>query len=70
MAVEKEIECQFAEAVTQRCSAKKYVLRSFLKSPGKHRCQSLFLNTVAGQACNFIKKEPGAGVFQLILRNF
>ena len=26
MAVEKEIECQFAEAVTQRCSAKNMFL--------------------------------------------
>ena len=41
----------------QRCSVKKGVLRNFAKFTGKHLCQSLFLNKVAGGACNFIKKE-------------
>ena len=34
---------------------KKSVLRNFAKFTGKHLCQSLFFNKVAGlQACNFI----------------
>ena len=45
---------------------KKVVLRNFKKFTGKHLCQSLFFNNVAGlrpQACNFIKKETVAQVF-------
>ena len=38
---------------------KKGVLRSFTKFTGKHLCQSLFFNKVAG----FIKKETLAQVF-------
>ena len=41
---------------------KKGVLRNSAKSTGKHLCQSLFFNKVAG-ACNFIKKETLAQVF-------
>ena len=50
----------------QRCSMKKGVLRNFTKFTGKHLCQSLFFNKVAGlrpEACNFIKKETLAQVF-------
>ena len=48
----------------QRCSVKKDVLRNFAKFIGKHLCQSLFFNKVAGGgACNFIKKETLAQVF-------
>ena len=36
------------EAVAQRCSMKKDVLRNFAKFTGKHLCQSLFFNKVAG----------------------
>ena len=42
---------------------KKGVLRNFTKFTGKHLRQSLFFNKVAGQACNFIKKETLAQVF-------
>ena len=35
------------EAVVQRCSVKKGILRNFAKFTGKHLCQSLFLNKVA-----------------------
>ena len=42
---------------------KKGVLRNFAKFRGKHLRQSLFLKNVAGQACNFIKKETLAQVF-------
>ena len=36
---------------------------NFTKFSEKHLCQSLFLNKVAGLACNFIKKETLAQVF-------
>ena len=36
---------------------KKGVIRNFAKFTGKHMCQRFFFNKVAGQACNFIKKE-------------
>ena len=32
----------------RRCSVRKSVLRNFAKFTGKHQCQSLFLNKVAG----------------------
>ena len=41
---------------------KKGVLKNFAKFTGKHLCQSLFFNRVAGGACNFIKKESLAQV--------
>ena len=50
----------------QRCSRIKVVLRNFARFTGKHLCQSLFFNKVAGrrpQACNFIKKETLVQVF-------
>ena len=41
----------------QEVFCKKGVLKNFAKFTGKHLCQSLFLNKVAGlQACNFILK--------------
>ena len=49
----------FLEAVVQRCSVKKVVLRNFAKVTGKRQYQSLFFN----KACNFIKKETLAQVF-------
>ena len=45
---------------------KRGVLGNFIKFTGKHLCQSLVFNNVAGlrpQACNFIKKETLAQVF-------
>ena len=38
----------FTEAVVQRCSVKKGVLRNSAKLTGEHLLQSLFLNKVAG----------------------
>ena len=42
---------------------KKGVLKNFAKFTGKHPSQSLFFNKLAGQACNYIKKETLALVF-------
>ena len=41
----------------QRCSMIKVVLINFTKFTGKHLCERFFFNKLAGQACNFIKKE-------------
>ena len=46
----------------------KYVLRNFTKFTGKHLCQSLFFNKVAGGACNFIRKETLAQVLSYEFR--
>ena len=49
----------------RRCSVKKGVLRNLAKFTGKHLCQRLFFNKVAGlrpKVCNFIKKESLAKV--------
>ena len=42
---------------------RKDVLRNFTKFTGKHLFWSIFFNKVAGQACNFIKKDTLAQVF-------
>ena len=39
------------------------LLPNFAKFTEKHLYQNLFFNEVAGQACNFIKKETRAQVF-------
>ena len=41
-----------------------YVFKNFTKFTGKHQCQSLFFNKVAGGTCNFIKRDSDTGVFQ------
>ena len=41
------------EALAQRCSCKKGVLRNFAKFTGKQLCQSLFFNKVAALPVNF-----------------
>ena len=57
------------EAVAQRCSLRKSVLRNFAKFTGKHLCQSQFFNKVQASAGSFTKKEPLAQVLSC-LRNF
>ena len=47
----------------------KGVLRNFAEFTGKHLCQSLFFNKVAGGAWNFIKKETLAQVFSCEFRD-
>ena len=59
----KNILINYLKSSHQRCSLKKGVLRNFAKLTGKHLCQSLFFNKVAGAACNFIKKETLSQVF-------
>ena len=45
------------------CSVKKGVLRNFAKFTGKHLCQSLFSNKVAGALQLYLKRYSGTGVF-------
>ena len=45
---------------------KKGVLRSFAKFTGKHLCQSLFFNTVAGLSHYFLQNASG-GCFRAML---
>ena len=48
----------WTEAVAQRCSVKKKVLRNFAKFTGKPLCQRLFLNKVAGlRPATLVKKR-------------
>ena len=43
----------------RRCSAKKGILRNFAKFTGKHLCQSLYFNKVAGlRHATLLKKKP------------
>ena len=49
---------QYLEAVVQRCSVKKVFSKISRKFAGKHLCQSLFFNKVAGPRgfpVNFVK---------------
>ena len=55
----------------QEVFCEKGVLRNFTKFAGKHLCQSLFFNKVAGlrpQVCNFIKRETLAQMFSCEFR--
>ena len=65
----------------EKKSFKKGVFRNFPKSTGKHICQGLFFNRVAGLCLFFnkieglrpatlLKKELGTGAFLWILQNF
>ena len=46
-----------------RCSVRKGVLRNYAKITGKHLCQSIFFNKVAGRSSTLLKKEALAQVF-------
>ena len=55
------------EAVTKRCSIKKAVLKHFAKFTGKHLCQSLFFNEIAGLVLGSLFHKV-AGLLQLYER--
>ena len=53
-----EIKISGYRSSHQRCSMKKGVLRNFTKFTGKHLCQSLFFNKVAGlRPATLLKKR-------------
>ena len=61
----------FIQNQSPGCSMKKGVLKNFPKFTGKHLCQSLFFNKVAGlRPATLLKRDSGADVFLWILRNF
>ena len=43
----------------KRCSIRKGVLRNFTKFTGKHLCESLFFNEVAGLKNTFLQNTSG-----------
>ena len=45
------------EAVAHTCSVKKMFIKNFTKFTGKHLCQSLFFNKVAGLRTGTLLKE-------------
>ena len=57
------------EAIAQRCSVKKVfckkgVLKNFTKFTGKHLCQGLFFNKVAGlRLVHLLTKDSNTAVF-------
>ena len=48
------------------CSIKKSILRNFAKFTGKHLCQSLFFNKVAGLRTPSLQNTPGRLLLHLI----
>ena len=52
-----DVERQLSKGVLLKGVLLKGVLNNFANFTGKHLCQSLFFNKVAGGACIFIKKE-------------
>ena len=63
---ERNLKCEgkfkdFIQKQRPEVFCKKDVLRNFAKFTGKHLCQSLFFNKVAGR--NFMEKETLAQVF-------
>ena len=60
----------FFRSSHQRCFVKKGVLRKFAKFTGKHLCQKVFFDKVAGLPESlFRQRVSGTGVFLWILRN-
>ena len=60
----------FIQKQYQSCSIKKGVLRNFPKFTGKHLCQSLFFNKVAGLRPSTLLKKSLAQVFSCELCEF
>ena len=63
-------QIQIVRSSNQRSSVKKGVIRNIAKFTGKHLCQSLFFNKVAGlrPTTLFKEKDSGTGVFLWILK--
>ena len=54
----------------RKCSVKKYVLRNFAKFAGKHLCQSLCFNKVAGLLAMLLKRRLGHRYFPVSFAKF
>ena len=60
----RNIVNEITEAVVQRCSLKVSVLKNLAKFIGKHLCQSLFFNKVAGLGRQlYYIRDSDTGVF-------
>ena len=60
----RNIVNEITEAVVQRCSLKVSVLKNLAKFIGKHLCQSLFFNKVAGLDLQlYYIRDSDTGVF-------
>ena len=60
----RNIVNEITEAVVQRCSLKVSVLKNLAKFIGKHLCQSLFFNKVAGLGLQlYYIRDSDTGVF-------
>ena len=58
-------------SIHRRCFVRKGVLRNFVKSTGKHLCQSLFFNKVAGlRPATLLKKRLWHRCFPLNFAKF
>ena len=55
--VREEVSCSPMQSNHHRCSIKKAVLKNLSKLTGKHLCQSLFLNKIAGRPGTLFKKR-------------
>ena len=65
------IKKEQAEAVVQRCSVKKGVLRNLVKFTGKHLCQNLFSSKVTGlRPATLLKKGLWHGCFPVNFAKF
>ena len=61
------VELRLYRSSRSEVLCKKGALENFAKSTGKHLCQSLFFNKVAGPGLGlqlYYKREPDPGVFQ------
>ena len=60
-----------AKSNHRRFSVRRSVLINFAKFTGKHLCQSLFFNKVAGHPATLLKtRDSGTSIFLWVLRNF
>ena len=66
---QKFITVWYYRSSHQRCSVKKGVLRNFAKFTGKHLCQSLFSNNVAGGTFEIQKQNHPLEKCSAVLTN-
>ena len=62
----KVLKLIYSRSSLQRCSVKKGVLRNFAKFTGKHLCQSLFFNKVAGPAWTLFSQNTSGRLLLLL----
>ena len=59
-------DVRFFRSSHQRCSVTKGVLRNFAKFTGKHLCQNLFFNKVAGLSSKFCKISKNTFFYRIL----